>query len=70
MGQLFSVKQAAIDLECGPHSQPSPEELDAFMHLSREEIGRLVLWLLVEEGLKDQLAFFRSQDLPTEPVQG
>ncbi len=35
---------------------PSPEELDAFLQMSKEEIARLVLCLLIEEALKGQLA--------------
>ncbi len=47
-----------------------PDDLDAYMNLGSKEIVRLVLLLLVEEGLRKQLAAFRAEDLPTEPVEG
>jgi hypothetical protein len=47
-----------------------PDNLDAYMDLGTKEIVRLVLLLLVEEGLRKQLAAFRAEDLPTEPVEG
>ena len=47
-----------------------PDDLDAYMSLGSKEIVRLVLLLLVEEGLRKQLAAFRAEDLPTEPVEG
>jgi hypothetical protein len=48
----------------------SSEDLDAYLHLSGEEIARLVLCLLVEEALRDRLDSFRSrrQNLPSEPI--
>ncbi len=36
--------------------KPSPEELDAYLHLRKEEIVRLVLCLLIEDGLREQVA--------------
>ena len=47
-----------------------PDNLDAYMNLGSKEIVRLVLLLLVEEGLQKQLAAFRAEDLPPEPVEG
>lgn len=47
-----------------------PDNLDSYMNLGSKEIGRLVLLLLVEEGLQKQLAAFRAEDLRTEPVEG
>jgi hypothetical protein len=44
-------------------------EMDAFLSLSDEEIARLVLWLLVEELLKERLAGFRAQELAPEPAE-
>lgn len=35
---------------------PTAEELDAYLHLTPEEIARLVLYLLVEEALKSRLS--------------
>ena len=49
--------------------QDQPDNLDAFMGLGHEGIVRLVLYLLIEEGLGRQLAAFRSQQLPTQPVE-
>jgi hypothetical protein len=48
----------------------SSEDLDAYLHLSGEEIARLVLCLLVEEALGDRLDLFRGrrQNLPSEPI--
>jgi hypothetical protein len=44
------------------------EILNAYMGLGSEEIVRLVLWLLVEESLRNRLADFR-QKLPSQPVE-
>ena len=41
-------------------SDPSPEELNAYLHLGREDIVRLVLCLMIEEALQGELAFFPS----------
>lgn len=38
-----------------------PEHLDAYMGLGNEDIVRLVLCLLIEEGLRKQLAAFRAE---------
>ena len=46
-----------------------PDNLDAYMGMGNEDIVRLVLCLLIEEGLGRQLAAFRSQQLPTQPVE-
>ena len=46
-----------------------PETLDAYMGLGNEDIVRLVLCLLIEEGLRRQLAGFRAQQLPSQPVE-
>lgn len=56
----------------GPSRRPSPEELEAYLQLGTREIARLVLCLLIEEGLASQLASFRSRpkDLPPQPIQG
>jgi hypothetical protein len=52
--------------------EPRPEELDAYMHLSKQDIARLVLCLLIEETLGGRLVPFRSphEHLHAEPVQG
>ncbi len=47
-----------------------PDKLDAYMNLGSKEIVRLVLLLLVEEGLQKQLAAFRAEDLVVQPVEG
>ena len=47
-----------------------PNNLDAYMNLGSKDIVRLVLLLLVEEGLQKQLVTFRAEDLPTQPVKG
>ena len=39
---------------------PSPDDLDAYLDLKREEIARLVLCLLIEEALKGRLSVFRQ----------
>jgi hypothetical protein len=49
---------------------PTEEELDALVALSREDIARLVLSLLVEEMLSSRLAAFRSQNVFPKPVKG
>lgn len=51
-------------------ARKQPENLDAYMELGRKEIVRLVLLLLVEEGLQKQLAVFRADDMPTESAKG
>ena len=38
---------------------PTAEGLDTYLHLSTQEIARLVLYLMVEEGLRGRLASFR-----------
>jgi hypothetical protein len=45
-----------------------PDKLDAYLDLSREDIARLVLCLMVEEMLKHRLFGFR-QDLPAQPIE-
>ena len=52
--------------------QPSSEELDAYLHLGRKEIARLVLLLLMEEKLRSQLGEFlsRTQQFPPQPAEG
>lgn len=50
-------------------ARKQPENLDAYMELGRKEIVRLVLLLLVEEGLQRQLAIFRADDLATDPAK-
>jgi hypothetical protein len=47
-----------------------PDNLDAYMNLGSKDIVRLVLLLLVEEGLGRELAAFRAEDLPAQPVEG
>jgi hypothetical protein len=51
-------------------SKNQPDDLDAYMNLGSKEIVRLVLLLLVEEGLQKQLAAFRAENLATQPVDG
>ena len=46
------------------------DNVDAYMNLGSKEIVRLVLLLLVEEGLQKQLAAFRAEDLAAQPVEG
>jgi hypothetical protein len=48
--------------------QEQPDNLDAYLDLSAEDIARLVLCLLLEEALRGRLAAFRH-DLPAQPVQ-
>lgn len=43
--------------------------IDAYLHLSNEEVARLVLTLLLEDMLRQRLFAFR-QDLQTQPVEG
>jgi hypothetical protein len=47
-----------------------PDNLDAYMELGTKGIVRLILLLLIEEGLSRHLAAFRAEDLPTQPVEG
>ena len=47
-------------------SKNQPDGLDAYMNLGSKEIVRLVLLLLVEEGLRKQLAAFRAEDLAAQ----
>jgi hypothetical protein len=49
MSRLLAVKEAAV----------SDDDLTPYWGLENEEIARLVLWLLVEEGLHRQLDSFR-----------
>lgn len=51
-------------------SENQPDDLDAYMNLGSKEIVRLVLLLLVEEGLRKQLAAFRAENLAVQPVEG
>lgn len=48
-------------------SGPS-EDLSAYLDMGRDDIARLVLWLLVEESLRGRLAGFR-QKLSSQPVE-
>jgi len=48
----------------------SEETIQACLSLSKDDIARLVLCLLIEEMLKDRLTAFRSQDLPAKPTEG
>jgi len=52
-------------------SEPSPEDLEAYLRLTVEEIARLFLWLLIEEAFDRRLAAYRSQpqDLLSQPVK-
>jgi hypothetical protein len=50
--------------------EPTPEQIEPLLYLSREGIARLVLWLLVEEALRGQLSAFRPQHLSPQPVEG
>lgn len=52
--------------------EPTPEELEAYMGLSSQDIARLVLCLLMEEALRSQLSAFRSgpEELTSEPTKG
>jgi hypothetical protein len=47
---------------------PPPDQLEAYLDLTSEEIARLVLCLLIEETLRERLAVFRENPLP-EPLQ-
>lgn len=40
-----------------------------YLDLSREELARLILCLLIEEALSKRLASFR-EDLPPKPIEG
>lgn len=50
--------------------QPTPEDLDAYMRMSKAEVVKLVLCLLIEDTLRGRLAAFRPQHLPAQPVEG
>ncbi len=39
------------------------QQLDAYLHLSKQDLARLVLALLLEELLKERLSVFRTQQL-------
>jgi len=43
-----------------------PNNLDAYMNLGDKEIVRLVLCLLIEAGLRKQLAAFRAEGVRRE----
>jgi hypothetical protein len=45
------------------------DQLEPYLQLTTGEIGRLVLLLLVEEGLQRRLSSFRK-DFPPEPIKG
>jgi hypothetical protein len=45
------------------------DHLDAYMDMGADDIGRLVLCLLIEETLRQRISALR-QDLPTEPIEG
>ncbi len=36
--------------------EPAPEELQAYLRLTQDEIAKVVLLLLMEEGVRDQLS--------------
>jgi hypothetical protein len=63
----MAVNMAAERTKWG--EQPLPEQLDAYLGLGRQDIARLVLCLLMAEALENQLASFRSQNLPAQPVE-
>jgi hypothetical protein len=48
----MAAKQPVVDV--------SPEELDAYLDLSNDDIARIVLCLLIEEALRGRLMAFRS----------
>ena len=52
--------------------EPTPDELEAFMRLSSQDIARLILCLLIEEALQSQLSTFRlgPEELLPEPPEG
>lgn len=45
-----------------------PDNLDTYLVLDNKDIVRLVLMLLVEEGLKERLAEFRERKGEQEPT--
>jgi hypothetical protein len=45
-----------------------PDNLDAYMGLGDKDIVRLVLCLLIEEGLRKQLAAFRAEGARREEL--
>ena len=57
-------------LERAGWSDPTPEQIEPLLRLSREGISRLVLWLLIEEALGGQLSAFRPQHLAPQPIEG
>jgi hypothetical protein len=40
---------------------PAPDHLEAYLDLTPAEIGRIVLWLLIEEELGGHLAIYRLE---------
>lgn len=53
---------AAAEALAAVMAQDQPANLDAYMGLGDKDIVRLVLCLLIEEGLRKQLAAFRAED--------
>jgi hypothetical protein len=49
-------------------AQDQPDNLDAYMGLGDKDIARLVLCLLIEEGLRKQLAAFRAEGVGREKL--
>jgi hypothetical protein len=47
----------------------SEAEWQAYLAMGREEIARIILWLLIEETLRRQLAWLRPENLPPQPIE-
>lgn len=43
------------------------EAIASLYGASKEQIARLVLWLLIEEGIKSKLTAFRAKNLTSKP---
>jgi hypothetical protein len=45
-------------------TDPPPDDLDAYLDLTADEVARLILCLLVEEALRCRLAAYRRHEQP------
>ncbi len=52
--------------------EPSPEELEPFMGMTKEKLSELVLGLLLRDAVEARLSAFLpfAQNLTPEPVEG
>jgi hypothetical protein len=56
---MFGLAKATERASGHVAAGPVPDELEAYRLLTKQQIATLVLCLLIEEGLKAQLASFR-----------